>query len=79
MGVHFVACTFCVICPLHESCSRADQCEQDKRPTYVVGKNGEKIWTQIVESMRIRIYTLKTSQIVSTKPPESSLASMTGI
>ena len=46
MGVYFVVCTHCVICLLHEGRSGADQCDQDTRPTSIVGKNKEKIWTQ---------------------------------
>ena len=77
MGVYFVVCTYCVICLLHKGRSRADQCDQDTRPTSIVGKNKEKIWTQIVESVRIGNYPLKTSPIASTKPPELLPASTT--
>ena len=77
MGVYFVACTLCVICLVAQRSLRADQCDQDTRPTSIVGKNKKKIWTQIVESMGIRSYALKTSPIASTKPPESLPASMT--
>ena len=77
MGVYFVACTLCVICPLHEGRSEADQCDQDTRPTSIVGKNKGKIWKKTVESVRIRSYAFNISLIASTKPPESSLASTT--
>ena len=56
MGVYFIVCTLCVICLLHEGRSGADQCDQDTRPTSIVGKNKEKIRTQIVKSVRIRSY-----------------------
>ena len=66
-----------MICLLHEGRSGADQCDQDTRPTSIVGKNKEKIRKRIVESVRIRSYALKTSLIASTKPPESLPASTT--
>ena len=64
-----------MICLLHEGRSGADQCGQDTRPTSIVGKKKEKIRIQIVKSVGIRSYALKTLPIVSTKPPESLLAS----
>ena len=77
VGVYFVACTLCVICLLYKGRSGADQCDQDTRPTSRVGKNKGKTRTQIVKSVKIRSYALKTSPIASTKPPESSPTSAT--
>ena len=77
MSIYFIICTHCVIFLLHEGRLGADQYDQNMGPTSIVGKNKEKIWTQIVESMRIRSYALKILPIASIKPPESLLASMT--
>ena len=77
VGVYFAACTLCVICLLHKGRSRADQCDQDTRLTSIVGKNKQKIWTQIVKSVGVRCYALNTLPIAFTKPPESLPASIT--
>ena len=77
MGVYFVACTLCMICLLHKGRSGADQCDQDTRPASIVKKDLEKIRIQIVESMKIRSYIMKTLPIASKKSPKSLLASTT--
>ena len=76
VGVYFIIFTHCVIFLLHEGRSAADQCDQDIRPTSIVGKSREIVWTQRLDGVGIGNYALKTSPIAYIKPPELLPASM---